>query len=50
MQDKMKKVLSEVEFRASPDGGPVPKDTLLSDYIKGPESELFIFYGTFSLI
>jgi hypothetical protein len=36
-------------FRGTLEGDPLPSSTLLSECVKGPDQDLYIFYGTYVL-
>ncbi len=50
LQDKLKRAMNDVVFKAALEEDPLPGSTLLSEFVKGPDADLLVFYGTIVLI
>jgi hypothetical protein len=50
LQDKLKRAMNELVFKAALEEEPLPGTTLLSDFVKSPDADLFVFYGNELLI
>jgi hypothetical protein len=46
LQDKLKRAMNDVVLKAALEEEPLPGSTLLSEFVKGPDADLFVFYGT----
>lgn len=44
LQDKLKRAMNEVVFKANLEEEPIPSTTLLSEFVKGPDADLYVFY------
>lgn len=48
LQDKLKRAMNDLVFKASLEQqDALPGSTLLSDFVTSPDSDLYVFYGTF---
>jgi hypothetical protein len=50
LQDKLKRAMNDIVYKAALEEEPLPGTTLLSDFVKSPDADLFVFYGTPFLI
>jgi hypothetical protein len=46
LQDKLKRAMNNVVFKANLEEEPLPSSTLLSEFVKSPDADLYVFYGT----
>ena len=46
LQDKLKRAMTNVVFKASLEEEPLTGDTFLADFVKGADTDLYVFYGT----
>jgi hypothetical protein len=37
--------MNDAVFKASLEDAPIPSSTLLSEFVKGPDTDLYVFYG-----
>lgn len=45
IQDKVKKAMNNITYKCSLEGENIDSSIVLEDYIKSPDSELYVFYG-----
>lgn len=51
LQDKLKRAMNELVFKASLEQeDALPGSTLLSDFVTSPDADLYVFYGTSTMI
>jgi hypothetical protein len=44
LQDKLRRAMNDIVFKSNLEEGPIPGTTLLSEFIIGPDSDLYVFY------